>query len=130
MSWRGCGRCSEENVVSFLTRAALLFAMLSILTTPAPAHAQGDAAAIEGDLPIESYLSLLSQVAPAARDGAEAYMAAFRKRCGRGLQTVELRRAFAEGSGDPTLMAMVRATHQKDTAAVQRLGATIACPRG
>jgi hypothetical protein len=24
----------------------------------------------------------------------------------------------------------VRATHQKDTAAVQRLGATIACPRG
>ena len=40
-------------------------------------------------------------------------MAAFRKRCGRALQTVELRRAFAEGSGDPTLMAMVRATHQK-----------------
>lgn len=57
-------------------------------------------------------------------------MAAFRKRCGRALQTVELRRAFAEGSGDPTLMAMVRATHQKDTAAVQRLVATIACPRG
>ena len=116
--------------MSFLTRAALLLAMLSILTTPAPAHAQSDAAAIEGDLPIESYLSLLSQVAPAARDGAEAYMAAFRKRCGRALQTVELRRAFAEGSGNPTLMAMVRATHQKDTAGVQRLGATIACPRG
>lgn len=116
--------------MSFLTRAALPLAMLLILTTPAPAHAQGDAAAIEGDLPIESYLSLLSQVAPAARDGAEAYMAAFRKRCGRALQTVELRLAFAEGSGDPTLMAMVRATHQKDTAAVQRLGATIACPRG
>ena len=29
-------------------------------------------------MPIESYLSLLSQVAPAARDGAEYYMAAFR----------------------------------------------------
>ncbi len=115
--------------MSFLTRAALLLAMLSLLTAPAPAHAQGDAPAIEGDLPIESYLSLLSQVAPAARDGAEAYMAAFRKRCGRALQTVELRRAFAEGSGDPTLMAMVRATHQKDPAAVQRLGATMACPR-
>jgi len=27
-------------------------------------------------------------------------------------------------------MAMVRATHQKDTAAVHRLGATITCPRG
>jgi hypothetical protein len=116
--------------VSFLTHAALLLALLSILTTLAPAQAQGDAAVIEGDMPIESYLSLLFQVAPAARDGAEAYMAAFRKRCGRALQTVELRRAFAEGSGDPTLMAMVRAAHQKDTAAVKRQGATIACPRG
>ena len=57
--------------MSFLTRAALLFAMLSILTTPVPAHAQGDAAVIEGDLPIESYLSLLSQVAPAAREPAD-----------------------------------------------------------
>ena len=28
--------------MSFLTRATLLLAMLSILTTPAPAHAQGD----------------------------------------------------------------------------------------
>ncbi len=104
--------------------------MLPMLTAQVTAHAQGDAAVIEGDMPIESYLSLLSQVAPAARDGAEAYMAAFRKRCGRALKTVELRRAFSEGSGNPTLMAMVRATHQKDTAAVQRLGATIACPRG
>ncbi len=110
--------------------SALLLCMLPMLADPAPAHAQDDAAVIKGDMPIESYLSLLSQVAPAARDGAEAYMAAFRKRCGRALQTVELRRAFAEGSGDPTLMAMVRATHQKDTAAVHRLGATITCPRG
>ena len=110
--------------------SALLLCMLPMLTAQVTAHAQGDAAVIEGDMPIESYLSLLSQVAPAARDGAEAYMAAFRKRCGRTLQTVELRRAFSEGSGNPTLMAMVRATHQKDTAAVQRLGATIACPRG
>ena len=110
--------------------SALLLCMLPMLTAQVTAHAQGDAAVIEGDMPIESYLSLLSQVAPAARDGAEAYMAAFRKRCGRALQTVELRRAFSEGSGNPTLMAMVRATHQKDTAAVQRLGATVACPRG
>jgi hypothetical protein len=52
------------------------------------------------------------------------------------LQSMPLRirrvivRAFAEGNGDPTLMAMVRATHQRDTAAVQRLGAAMACPRG
>jgi hypothetical protein len=116
--------------MSIPTRATLLLAMLPILTAQVTAQAQGDALVIEGDLPIGPYLSLLSQVAPAARDGAEAYMAAFRKRCGRGLATVELRRAFAEGSGDPTLMAMIRATHQKDTAAVQRLGATIACTRG
>jgi hypothetical protein len=109
---------------------ALMFCMLPMLTAQVTAQAQGDATVIEGDMPIESYLSLLFQVAPAARDGAEAYMAAFRKRCGRALQTVELRRAFAEGSGDPTLMAMVRAAHQKDTAAVKRQGATIACPRG
>jgi hypothetical protein len=110
--------------------STLLLCMLPMLTAHVTAHAQGDAPVIEGDLPIESYLSLLSQVAPAARDGAQAYMAAFRKRCGRALQTIELRRAFAEGSGDATLMAMVRATHQKDTAAVHRLGVTIACPRG
>ena len=108
---------------------ALLLCMLSMLLGPDPAQAQGDAAVI-GDLPIESYLLLLSQVAPAARDGAEAYMAAFRERCGRALQTIELRRAFAEGSGEPTLMAMVRAAHQQDAAAMQRLSATVACPRG
>jgi hypothetical protein len=102
---------------------------LSIPTPPARAQAPDVAPVIEGDLPVESYLSLLSQVTPAARDGAEAYMAAFRKRCGRVLQTVELRRAFAEGSGDQTLMAMVRAAHQKDFAAVQRLGATLPCPK-
>ena len=45
------------------------------------------------------------------------------------MRAVELRRAFAERNGDPTLMAMIRASHEKDTAALQRLGSTIACPR-
>ena len=84
---------------------------------------------IRDDVPIETYLSLLAQVAPPARDGAEAYMTAFRSRCGRSLKTVELRRAFAEGNGDPTLMHMIRAAQLKDTAALQRLGAGISCPR-
>ena len=78
--------------------------------------------------PIDTYLALLAQVAPPARDGAEAYMAAFRSRCGRALRTIELRRAFAQGNGDPVLMNMVRASHERDTAALQRLGASIACP--
>jgi hypothetical protein len=55
-------------------------------------------------------------------------MAAFRSRCGRALRTIELRRAFAQGNGDPVLMNMVRASHERDTAALQRLGASIACP--
>ena len=42
---------------------------------------------IRDDVPIETYLSLLAQVAPPARDGAEAYMTAFRSRCGRPLTT-------------------------------------------
>lgn len=91
--------------------------------------AQSDAMSLRDDVPIDSYLALLAQVAPPARDGAEAYMAAFRSRCGRPMRTVELRRAFAEGSGDPTLMGMIRASHEKDTAALQRLGTHISCPR-
>ena len=107
---------------------ALLLCMLPILAHPAPVHAQSDAAVIEGDVPIESYLSLLAQVAPAAREGAQAYMAGFRGRCGRTLQTVELRRALAQGDGDPVLMRMLRAAHERDQAALQRLGASISCP--
>ena len=92
------------------------------------AFAQGDPMPIRDDVPIETYLSLLAQVAPPAREGAEAYMTAFRSRCSRPLKAVELRRAFAEGNGDPTLMHMIRAAQLKDTAAMQRLGASIACP--
>ena len=90
---------------------------------------QSDDLQIRDDVPIDTYLALLAEVAPPAREGAEAYMAAFRARCGRALRTVELRRAFAEGNGDPTLMAMIRATHQKNAADLQRLGASISCPR-
>ena len=71
-----------------------------------------------------------AQVAPPARDGAEAYMAAFKGRCGRAMRTVELRRAFAEGDGNQTLMAMIRASHQKDTANLQRLAERVTCPAG
>jgi hypothetical protein len=103
--------------------------LTALLLSVSSAFAQSDAVTIRDDVPIDTYLALLAQVAAPARDGAEAYLAAFRSRCGRSMRTVELRRAFAEGSGDPTLMGMIRASHEKDIAALQRLGTHIACPR-
>lgn len=108
---------------SLAALAASLLAMGSAF-----AQAQPDKLEFRDDVPIDVYLSLLAQVAPPARDGAEAYMAAFRTRCGRAMRTVELRRAFAEGDGNPTLMAMIRAAHQRDTAGLQRLAAQVSCP--
>ena len=111
-------------------RNSILLGAAALLTSLVTAHAvaQSDDLQIRDDVPIDAYLALLAQVAPPAREGAEAYMAAFRARCGRALRTVELRRAFAEGNGDPTLMAMIRATHLKNTADLQRLGTSISCP--
>ncbi len=106
-------------------RAISMFTMLCLAGS---VGAQPQRLDLQDDVPIDTYLALLSQVAPPARDGAEAYMAAFRSRCGRALRTVELRRAFAQGDGDPVLMGMVRASHERDTAALQRLGSSIACP--
>ena len=101
---------------------------VALVLSASASFAQSDTMSIRDDVPIDTYLALLAQVAPPARDGAEAYMAAFRSRCGRALRTIELRRAFAQGNGDPVLMNMVRASHERDTAALQRLGASIACP--
>ncbi len=106
-------------------RAISMFTMLCLAGT---VGAQPQRLDLQDDVPSDTYLALLSQVAPPARDGAEAYMAAFRSRCGRALRTVELRRAFAQGDGDPVLMSMIRASHERDTAALQRLGSSIACP--
>jgi len=111
-------------------KLAAVCAATAIAGTCAFAQAQPERLEFQDDVPIEVYLSLLTQVAPSARDGAEAYMGAFKARCGRPLRTVELRRAFAEGDGDPTLMEMVRASHQRDTVALQHLASRISCPRG
>lgn len=106
-----------------ITFAACLAAGVSAFAQP-----QSERLEFRDDVPLEVYLSLLAQVAPPARDGAEAYMAGFKARCGRPMRAVELRRAFAEGDGNPTLMALVRASHQRDTAALQRLAQQISCP--
>jgi hypothetical protein len=79
------------------------------------------------DIPLDDYLALLSQISPAARDGAQAYLQAFQQRCGRSLTTAQLRRAVSEGDGDPVLMGMIRASQLQDGAAIQRLAQRIAC---
>lgn len=89
----------------------------------------GAAAPMQDDIPLAAYLDALERIAPAAREGADVYLAAFRQRCGRPLKTVELRRAFADGSGDPVLMAMVLAAFQRDTLKLRLLADGISCAR-
>ena len=91
--------------------------------TPSPAAPIGD------DMPLDDYLGLLTQIAPAAHDGAQAYLQAFQQRCGRPLKSAELRRAMSEGDGDPVLMAMIRASHLRDANALAQLGPRIVCDR-
>lgn len=79
------------------------------------------------DIPLNDYLALLEQIAPAARQGAQAYLDAFQQRCGRGLTAAELRRAIAEQDGDPVLMQMIRASYLQDTAALSRLSGQVPC---
>lgn len=79
-------------------------------------------------VPLADYLALLRQIAPAAEAGARDYLAAFARRCGRPLTAAELRRAMADGDGDPALMALIRANHLGDTAGREQLAEQIRCP--
>ncbi|MBB4730460.1 hypothetical protein [Xanthomonas arboricola] len=79
------------------------------------------------DIPLGDYLGLLEQIAPAARQGAQAYLDAFQQRCGRALGVAELRRAIAEHNGDPVLMQMIRASSLQDAAALSRLSGQVPC---
>lgn len=78
-------------------------------------------------MPMADYLGLLEQIAPAAREGAQAYAQAFQRHCGRALTTAELRRAISAGSGDPVLMGMIRASQVRDAKAITELGQRVAC---
>ena len=82
------------------------------------------------DVPLDAYLDMLSRIAPAARDGAEAYLQAFKARCGRDLTPVELRRAVADGPGDPVLLGMIRASARQDTVMLRGLAEHVRCVRG
>lgn len=78
-------------------------------------------------MPMADYLGLLGQLAPAARQGAEAYLAAHLQRCRRAMTTAELRHAMSRGGGEPVLMAMIRASQLQDAKAVAALAPRIAC---
>jgi hypothetical protein len=83
-----------------------------------------------GEMPMDDYLGLLARIAPAAGEGARAYVQAWRQRCGRPPTTAELRIATAAGDGDPVLMGMIRASQLRDAAALGSLAARIDCTRG
>lgn len=79
------------------------------------------------EMPIEDYLGLLRQIAPAAETGARTWLAAHATRCGRRLGSTELRRAISDDAGDPTLMAMIRAAQVQDKHALHRLSLGLPC---
>lgn len=107
------------------------FLMIALSFCAAVALAKSEAAApLKDDIPLAAYLDGLERIAPAAREAANVYLDAFRRRCGRPLKTVELRRAIADGAGDPVLMAMMLAAFQHDTPKLRRLSDTLSCARG
>jgi hypothetical protein len=109
------------------TRALPFAASLALsLTLLSPADAQ-HAAGPSTDIPMSDYLGLLAKIAPAARDGAEAYLQAHQRRCGRTVTAADLRRAMADGQGDPVLMGMIRASQLRDPKAINELAGRIHC---
>ena len=92
-----------------------------------PPAAQGTQLS-DNNMPLADYLALLRQIAPAAEAGARDYLSAFERRCGRALTPAELRRAMADGAGDPALMGLIRANHLGDTAGREQLAGQIRCP--
>ncbi len=104
-------------------------AMILVLAIAAnPLHAQaGDA---PDAMPLADYLGLLEQIAPAARQGAEAYLAAHHQRCGRTMTTGELRLAMSRDGGSPTLMAMIHASQRRDAQAIAVLARQVSCRKG
>lgn len=111
----------------FRLAAVAVPVVLATATLHASAAPAAAAEPIADDMPMVDYLGLLARIAPAAEQGARAYLSAVQERCGRSLQTTELRRALSDGDGDPVLMAMIRASQLRDTATLSQLGQRISC---
>ena len=117
-------------------RNALIVIALALVTSlvtngSSAQTASGLSATPADDVPMDDYLVLLAQISPAAREGAQGYLQAFQRRCGRSLTTQELRRAVSDGDGDPVLMGMIRASHPSQQArrdvTLQQLAQRIRC---
>lgn len=117
-------------------RSALLVTALALaaglLTNGSRAQTASSVTATQvDDVPMDDYLGLLAQISPAAREGAQGYLQAFQRRCGRVLTTQELRRAVSDGDGEPVLMGMIRANHPSQQAqrdvTLQQLAQRIRC---
>ena len=110
--------------------AAFSVALACVAAGAAPAaESAASAPLVANDMPMADYLGLLAQIAPAAEEGARAYLQAYQQRCGRQLATADLRRAMSDGDGDPMLMAMIRASHLRDSATQAQLAQRSACER-
>jgi len=105
-------------------RATLVAMLAAHLAVAAQGLPNTPAAA---DIPMADYLGLLAQIAPAAREGAEAYLQAVQQQCRIGLSSAQLRRAMSEGEGDPVLMAMIRASQLRDAKAIAELSQRLDC---
>ena len=118
-------------IVRSAAQSAAFSVALACGTAGAAPAAESAASAplVANDMPMADYLGLLAQIAPAAEEGARAYLQAYQQRCGRQLATADLRRAMSDGDGDPMLMAMIRASHLRDSATLAQLGQRIACER-
>ena len=95
-------------------RSALIVTALALVTglvaNGSSAQTAGRVTAtLADDVPMDDYLGLLAQISPAAREGAQAYLQAFQRRCGRALTPQELRRAVSDGDGEPVGLAKARA---------------------
>jgi hypothetical protein len=106
-------------------RRSLPLAILALVA--GTARSQVQPAGAPDAMPMADYLGLLEQIAPAARQGAQAYLAAYSQRCGHALSTGELRAAMSRNGGDPTLMAMIRASQLQDAKLIAALAGNISC---
>lgn len=81
----------------------------------------------QNEISLESYLEALGRISPVAREGADRFLQAYQRKCGKALPVKALRRAVAEGDGDPVLMAMIRAAAQQDAGALRTLSGSVSC---
>jgi len=107
-----------------------LLALSATATTSAQTSPARGPIPVAAQMPMEDYLGLLRQIAPAAETGARQYLAAIRLKCSRNLGSDELRIALGQDSGDPQLLELIRASHLRDDAGRERAMRQIRCPQG